>query len=125
MVMKRNLSKRTTRALLLALWLSLFSFGLVQAQVSTARYSGGESAGLSSKALSLPQNSSAPVDKELMVYGAKIHYVDAGSGPVVILLHGLGGNTQNWALNIGALAAKFRVVALDQIGFGRSDRHLC
>lgn len=120
--MKRNLSRPTTRALLLTLWLSLFCLGLVQAQVSTAQYSGWESAGLGSKALSLPQNSGAPVDKELMVYGAKIHYVEAGSGPVVILLHGLGGNTQNWALNIGALAAKFRVIVPDQIGFGRSDK---
>jgi pimeloyl-ACP methyl ester carboxylesterase len=58
------------------------------------------------------------------IYGAKIHYVEAGSGPVVVLLHGLGGNTTNWAFNIAPLAQKYRVVVLDQIGFGQSDKPL-
>jgi pimeloyl-ACP methyl ester carboxylesterase len=58
------------------------------------------------------------------VYGAKIHYVEAGSGPVVVLLHGLGGNTTNWAFNIAPLAHKYRVVVPDQIGFGQSDKPL-
>ena len=58
------------------------------------------------------------------VYGAKIHYVEAGSGPVVVLLHGLGGNTTNWAFNIAPLAAKYRVIVPDQIGFGKSDKPL-
>jgi pimeloyl-ACP methyl ester carboxylesterase len=58
------------------------------------------------------------------VYGVKIHYVEAGSGPVVVLLHGLGGNTTNWAFNIAPLAQKYRVVVLDQIGFGQSDKPL-
>lgn len=66
----------------------------------------------------------APVDREAIVYGVKIHYVEAGSGPVVILLHGLGGNGANWAFNTGALAGKYRVIVPDQIGFGRSDKPL-
>jgi pimeloyl-ACP methyl ester carboxylesterase len=37
-------------------------------------------------------------------------------------LHGLGGNTTNWAFNIAALAQKYRVVVPDQIGFGKSDK---
>jgi 2-hydroxy-6-oxonona-2,4-dienedioate hydrolase len=60
--------------------------------------------------------------KEAVVFGQKIQYVDAGSGPVVVLLHGLGGNSLNWAFNTPALAQKFRVVVPDQIGFGRSDK---
>ena len=60
--------------------------------------------------------------KEVMVFGQKIHYVEAGSGPVVVLLHGLGGNSTNWAFNIPALAQKYRVIVPDQIGFGRSDK---
>ncbi|HEY0547803.1 MAG TPA: alpha/beta hydrolase [Pyrinomonadaceae bacterium] len=65
----------------------------------------------------------ATVDKEATVYGLKIHYVEAGSGPALILLHGLGGNATNWALNIAPLAGqKFRVIVPDQIGFGRSDK---
>ncbi|MFL6214840.1 MAG: alpha/beta fold hydrolase [Blastocatellia bacterium] len=66
----------------------------------------------------------APADKTATVFGAKIHYLEAGSGPAVILLHGLGGDTSNWALTIAPLAAKFRVIVPDQIGFGRSDKPL-
>src|SRR5947209_13637035 len=61
-------------------------------------------------------------DKTATVYGAKIHYLEAGSGPAVILLHGLGADNSSWALTIAPLAAKFRVIAPDQIGFGRSDK---
>lgn len=64
------------------------------------------------------------VSKEIAVFGQKIHYVEAGSGPTVILLHGLGGSTQVWQFNIGPLAEKFHVIALDQIGFGKSDKPL-
>src|SRR5450432_784830 len=65
-----------------------------------------------------------PVEKDITVYGAKIHYAEAGSGPTVILLHGLGGNWTNWTYNIGALAANYHVVAPDQLGFGKSDKPL-
>lgn len=61
-------------------------------------------------------------EKQANVFGMKIHYVEAGSGPVVVLLHGLGGNGANWAFNMGALAQKYRVIVPDQIGFGRSDK---
>ena len=63
-----------------------------------------------------------PAGKEVTVFGQKIHYVEAGSGPVVVLLHGLGGNTLNWAFNVPALAQKYRVVVPDQIGFGQSAK---
>jgi pimeloyl-ACP methyl ester carboxylesterase len=65
-----------------------------------------------------------PPLKEAVVFGQKIQYVDVGSGPVVVLLHGLGGNSSNWAFNFAALSQKFRVIAPDQIGFGRSDKPL-
>jgi pimeloyl-ACP methyl ester carboxylesterase len=71
-----------------------------------------------------PQTLPAQTEGTATVYGAKIHYVEAGSGPVVVLLHGLGGNTTNWQFNIAALAQKYRVVVLDQIGFGKSDKPL-
>src|SRR5687768_9528496 len=64
----------------------------------------------------------AQTSKEVLVFGQKIHYVEAGSGPTVILLHGLGGSTQAWQFNIGPLAEKYHVVVLDQIGFGKSDK---
>ena len=66
----------------------------------------------------------AQTPKETTVFGQKIHYVEAGSGPNVILLHGLGGSTQAWQFNIGPLAEKFHVYVPDQIGFGKSDKPL-
>src|SRR5919107_5286256 len=62
--------------------------------------------------------------KELVVFGQRIKYVEAGSGPVVVLLHGLGGNSTNWAFSTPALAEKFRVIVPDQVGFGQSDKPL-
>jgi pimeloyl-ACP methyl ester carboxylesterase len=54
--------------------------------------------------------------------GCRINYVDLGSGqmPDAILIHGLGGNWQNWLENIPRLAQDRRVVALDLPGFGES-----
>ena len=69
-----------------------------------------------------PQGQSAPAQKEVIVFGQKISYLEAGSGPTVILLHGLGGSSQNWMFTVGPLAEKFHVIAPDQIGFGKSDK---
>ena len=67
---------------------------------------------------------SAPQEKTATVFGAKIYYQEAGDAakPTVILLHGLGSSTVSWQLNIAALSANYRVIALDQIGFGKSDK---
>jgi len=61
-------------------------------------------------------------DKWVSVFGMKIHYQEAGSGPAVILLHGLGGDSSNWAPNIVPLSKSYRVLVPDQIGFGHSDK---
>ncbi|PYL52454.1 MAG: 2-hydroxy-6-oxo-2-4-heptadienoate hydrolase [Verrucomicrobia bacterium] len=63
-------------------------------------------------------------DKFVTVYGARIHYVEAGRGVPLILIHGLADDTTIWDPVIPRLAARFRVIALDQIGFGRSDKPL-
>lgn len=74
--------------------------------------------------LQVAAQASPPVEKEVLVFGQRIHYVEAGSGPAVILLHGLGGSSRAWQPNIGPLAEKFHVFAPDQIGFGKSDKPL-
>jgi pimeloyl-ACP methyl ester carboxylesterase len=68
--------------------------------------------------------SAQSTEQTVSVFGAKINYVEAGDAakPTVILLHGLGGQSANWAFNIPALAANYHVIAPDQIGFGKSDR---
>src|SRR5258708_21550971 len=65
-----------------------------------------------------------PAPKDVQVFGQKIHYLEAGSGPTVILLHGLGGDASNWAATVPALSKSFHVFAPDQIGFGASDKPL-
>jgi 2-hydroxy-6-oxonona-2,4-dienedioate hydrolase len=68
------------------------------------------------------QTTPAQTDSTVTIYGVKIHYIEAGSGPALVLLHGLGGNYTNWAFNIAALSQKYRVIVPDQIGFGKSDK---
>lgn len=79
---------------------------------------------LSANLATFASQASAPVEKETLVFGQKIHYVEAGAGPTVILLHGLGGSSRAWQPNIGPLAEKFHVFVPDQIGFGKSDKPL-
>jgi pimeloyl-ACP methyl ester carboxylesterase len=65
-----------------------------------------------------------PADKTVLVFGQMIHYFDTGSGPVVVLLHGLGSRKEDWMPVVEPLAQKYRVLIPDQIGFGRSDKPL-
>lgn len=44
-----------------------------------------------------------------------------GSGDLVVLLHGVGGNRRNWRDNMPALAEHFHVAAWDARGWGESD----
>jgi pimeloyl-ACP methyl ester carboxylesterase len=50
-----------------------------------------------------------------------LHHVRAGSGPALVLIHGLGGSLTNWEPVIELLAAERDVIAVDMPGFGRSD----
>ncbi|WP_280348469.1 4,5:9,10-diseco-3-hydroxy-5,9,17-trioxoandrosta-1(10),2-diene-4-oate hydrolase [Nocardia neocaledoniensis] len=57
----------------------------------------------------------------------KLHYHEAGvgNGPTIVLLHGGGPGASAWsnfARNIPVLAENFHVIALDQPGFGKSDK---
>ena len=57
------------------------------------------------------------------VNGIRMHYVDEGQGPLVILLHGFPYLWYMWRRQILALAeAGYRVVVPDQRGFGQTDR---
>lgn len=68
------------------------------------------------------QSASAPTGPFVEVLGHQIHYVEAGNGPPVVLIHGLGADTRAWRQVIPALATKFHVYAIDQIGAGQSDK---
>src|SRR5258706_3267489 len=65
-----------------------------------------------------------PADKPIAVFGQWIHYFDMGSGPVVVLLHGLGSRKDDWLPVLEPMAQKYRLLVPDQIGFGKSDKPL-
>jgi pimeloyl-ACP methyl ester carboxylesterase len=53
--------------------------------------------------------------------GVKLHYLTAGKGPAVLLLHGYTQTSRMWKPIIPQLAAKFTVIAPDLPGIGDSD----
>jgi len=53
--------------------------------------------------------------------GVRLHYLSAGSGPAVILLHGYTQTSRMWTPLIPQLAEKFTVIAPDLPGIGDSD----
>jgi 4,5:9,10-diseco-3-hydroxy-5,9,17-trioxoandrosta-1(10),2-diene-4-oate hydrolase len=65
-----------------------------------------------------------PEDKFVSVDGQKLRYIEAGSGPSVLFLHGasLGSSADVFLRNLGPFAkAGFRAVSFDLPGFGLSD----
>ena len=65
-----------------------------------------------------------PEDKYVNVDGLKLRYIEEGSGPSVLFLHGasLGSSADVFLRNLGPFAkAGFRAVAFDLPGFGLSD----
>lgn len=55
--------------------------------------------------------------------GEWIHFLDEGSGPAIVLIHGFTASTFTWRNTMPVLATDHRVVALDLPGFGFSDRN--
>ncbi|WP_129626733.1 alpha/beta fold hydrolase [Candidatus Oscillochloris fontis] len=61
--------------------------------------------------------------REISVHGYRLHYLEAGSGPTVLLLHGFGRLAEDWRQTGEMLArAGYRALAFDCLGFGRSDK---
>ena len=59
--------------------------------------------------------------RRAVVHGTALHYLEAGRGEAVVLLHGAGGGAANWYRLMRPLAERFRVLAIDLPGFGLSD----
>ena len=65
-----------------------------------------------------------PRDGELIeVNGEKLHVVDRGSGPPIVLIHGLGGQLRNFGRPmVDDLARDYRLILVDRPGSGYSTR---
>jgi triacylglycerol lipase len=56
------------------------------------------------------------------VFGQTIRYYDVGSGPVLVLLHGIASSGKDWGKVMEPLSSTNRLLVMDQVGFGASDK---
>ncbi|MGV9803677.1 alpha/beta fold hydrolase [Mycobacterium sp. NPDC003449] len=56
------------------------------------------------------------------IHGYRRAFRVAGSGPAILLIHGIGDNSTTWHTIQSALARRFTVIAPDLLGHGRSDK---
>ncbi len=57
--------------------------------------------------------------------GLRTHYLEAGSGSALVLIHGGGAGADsvgNWKDTVAPFARHFRVIAMDMVGFGDTDK---
>lgn len=61
--------------------------------------------------------------RHVNVRGVRLHYVEMGEGPLVVLIHGFPELWYSWRHQIPAIAAQgYRVIAVDQRGYGSSSK---
>ncbi|HKP41256.1 alpha/beta fold hydrolase [Mycobacterium sp.] len=60
--------------------------------------------------------------KYLELHGDRIAYRDVGTGETLLLIHGMAGSSETWRAVIPQLSKKYRVVAPDLLGHGRSAK---
>ena len=58
----------------------------------------------------------------LQIEGHRVRYIDEGIGPPVFLIHGFGSSLEVWGDVRKKLTSAHRVIAIDLLGFGHSDR---
>ena len=61
--------------------------------------------------------------RDAVVRGVRVRYIEAGEGAPLVLVHGLTSSKVAWRENIEALAERHRVYAVDLPGHGDSDKH--
>jgi pimeloyl-ACP methyl ester carboxylesterase len=70
------------------------------------------------------ERSHPPEGKFITIDGVRLHYIERGTGPVIVLLHGNGAMAGDFVLSglFDLLARNYRVIAFDRPGFGYSER---
>jgi pimeloyl-ACP methyl ester carboxylesterase len=59
---------------------------------------------------------------EIVLHGHRVFYRGAGSGPVIVLVHGITSTSATWANVLPYLAERFTVIAPDLLGHGESAK---
>ena len=67
---------------------------------------------------------SPPAGKFVEVDGIRLHYIERGDGPPLVMLHGMGALVQDFLGSglIDRAAERYRVIAFDRPGYGYSER---
>jgi len=60
--------------------------------------------------------------RHIEIHGHRVGYRTGGSGPVIVLVHGMAGSSATWRYVIPTLADHFTVVAPDLVGHGESEK---
>ncbi|MGE2718567.1 alpha/beta fold hydrolase [Mycolicibacterium celeriflavum] len=69
-----------------------------------------------------PVRDLTPVLQFRTLHGYRRAYRVAGSGPAILLIHGIGDNSTTWETVQSKLAQRFTVIAPDLLGHGKSDK---
>lgn len=70
----------------------------------------------------VPRRQPAIHKREVTLHGRKVAYRTGGSGPLLVLIHGITSNSATWDRVLARLARRYTVVAPDLLGHGRSDK---
>jgi pimeloyl-ACP methyl ester carboxylesterase len=60
--------------------------------------------------------------EQIELHGHRVSYRVAGDGPVILLIHGIAGSSEQWLESMTLLAESHTVVAPDLLGHGRSAK---
>jgi pimeloyl-ACP methyl ester carboxylesterase len=64
-----------------------------------------------------------PRGQFVTVAGQQVHYIEAGNGPDLVLIHGASGSTRDFSFDfIDRVKDRYRVIAFDRPGLGYTDR---
>lgn len=75
-----------------------------------------------SRTVRQPAAEPEPVLRFHTIHGYRRAYRIAGSGPAILLIHGIGDNSTTWSPVHRTLARRFTVIAPDLLGHGQSDK---
>jgi pimeloyl-ACP methyl ester carboxylesterase len=71
--------------------------------------------------MTLEERIAAFPSQSIVVGGKRLAFREAGRGPVLVLLHGIGSGSASWLFQLEALSTRYRMLAWDAPGYGESD----